>query len=623
MSEHDSPRNEAPAPRDRDVVIGVAFRRSLFVGGGVAVVVGGFLIARAMFDGEEARIAEEFQVEAPGIDTEPAPEVIESSMPFTDQTESWGVDFVRDNGARGAKLLPESLGGGVAIADLDDDGRPDLLFVDGGELLDESAGPRLVVYRNAREADGTPRFDRVEGVPSMPGHGMGLAMGDVDRDGDADVYVSMMGRDRLFRNDSSPGEIRLVDATDVFGVPDDHAWSTAVGFVDIDRDDDLDLVGLCYVDWSPEIDAAVDFRIDGLGRAYGPPTGFGGTVPFLLLNEIDDEGNVRLREVSEARGLRQANPETGEPEGKGLALAIVDLDQDGDLDLVGANDTTANAAWINDGTGRFQERGRRLGVAFDRSGSATGAMGIDVASRSGRSGLETIIAIGNFANEPSSLFIRRPGEIGFFDDAATEGISGPTRRALTFGLLFSDLDLDGVEDLVQANGHLEEEISIVQSSQKYRQPGQVFRGLPGSRGGGFREVPVEAIGDLGQPVVGRGLASGDLDLDGDLDLVLTQVAGRPLVLRNDAARGRGVQVRLDGTPGNRRGIGAELVAIIDGRTVIRRIMPTRSYLSQVEPVAVFGLGDADAIDRLEIRWPDGVVTEVDGPIEPGRVRFGR
>ena len=619
----DSDQGPRRATDDRDAVIGVAFKRSLIVVGFVAVVVVGLVLARGIFQEETVRTAEEFQVEAPEVDLEPAPEVADLAMPFTDRAAEWGVDFMRDNGARGGKLLPESLGGGVAIVDLDDDDRPDLVFVDGGDLLDLEPRPRVVVYRNTQGDDGAPRFERVQDVPEMEGHGMGVALGDVDQDGDADLYVSMMGRDRLLRNDSSPGEIRLADATDLFGIPDDHAWSTAVGFADVDRDDDLDLIGLCYVDWSPEIDAAVDFRIDGLGRAYGPPTGFAGTVPFLLLNESDGEGGRRFVEVAEAHGLRQANPETGQPEGKGLAIAIVDLDQDGDLDIVGANDTTANAAWVNDGEGRFEERGRRLGVAFDRSGSATGAMGIDVATRPGRSGDETVIAIGNFANEPSSLFIRRPGEIGFFDDAATEGISGPTRRALTFGLLFCDLDLDGVEDLVQANGHLEEEISVVQSSQQYRQPGQVFRGLPGDRGGGFREVPVDALGDLGRPVVGRGLASGDLDLDGDLDLVLTQVAGPPLVLRNDAARGRGVQVRLDGTAGNPRGIGAELIATIGDRQVVRRIMPTRSYLSQVEPVAVFGLGDAERIDRLEIRWPDGETTMVDGPIGPGRVRYGR
>lgn len=618
-----------PPPRsgpDRDAVIGVAFRRSLLVFVGIAVVVVGAILARSIFQSEEERTAEAIRVEAPEVDDEPAPEVVDLSMPFTDQAAAWGVDFERDNGARGGKLLPECLGGGVAVVDLDGDERPDLVFVDGGDLLDLEPGPRIVVFRNARAEDGSPRFERVAGIPEMDGHGMGVAAGDVDRDGDADLYVSTMGRDRLLRNDSSPGEIRLADATAEFGVPSDHAWSTAVGFADVDRDDDLDLIGLRYVDWSPEIDAAVDFRIDGLGRAYGPPTGFAGTVPFLLLNQPvgpDGAGGRRFVEVGAANGLRQANPETGGPEGKGLAIAIVDLDRDGDLDVVGANDTTANAAWVNDGEGRFEERGRRLGVAFDRSGAATGAMGIDVATRPGRTGEETVIAIGNFANEPSSLFVRRPGEIGFFDDAATEGISGPTRRALTFGLLFCDLDLDGVEDLVQANGHLEEEISVVQSSQKYRQPGQVFRGLPGDRGGGFREVPLEALGDLGRPVVGRGLASGDLDLDGDLDLVLTQVAGPPLVLRNDAARGRGVQVRLDGTPGNPRGIGAELVATVGDRTVLRRIMPTRSYLSQVEPVAVFGLGDAEAIDRLEIRWPDGGTTVVDGPIGPGRVRYGR
>ena len=359
------------------------------------------------------------------------------------------------------------------------------------------------------------------------------------------------------------------------------------------------------VDWSPEIDAAVDFRIDGLGRAYGPPTGFAGTVPFLLINRQDDDGTTRFVDEAEDRGLRQPNPETGQPEGKGLAIALVDLDADGDLDIVGANDTTANAAWVNDGTGRFEELGRRLGVAFDRSGAATGAMGLDVATRPGRTGDETLIAIGNFANEPSSLFVRRAGEAGFFDDASSEGISGATRRALTFGLLFTDLDLDGVEDLVQANGHLEEEITVVQASQEYRQSAQVFRGLAPGLGGGFREVPVEALGDLGEPVVGRGLASGDLDLDGDLDLVLTQVDGRPLVLRNDASIGRSVQVRLDGPVGNPDGIGAELVGVVGDRRLVRRIMPTRSYLSQVEPVAVFGLAESEALDSLEIRWPDG------------------
>ncbi len=616
----DSPRPSRP---DRDAIIGVAFRRSLYVAGGIGVVVGGVIVARTLLNTEKPREADTQGVEAPVVDTAPAPEVVDLSMPFADMTEAWGIDFVRDNGARGGKLLPESLGGGVAVVDLDGDERPDLVFVDGGDLLEDGPREIVVAYRNVEAADGSPRFERVAEIPTFAGHGMGVAAGDVDADGDADLFISMMGRDRLLRNESSAGEIRFVDATDEFGVPDDHAWSTAVGFADLDADGDLDLAGLCYVDWSPEIDAAVDFRIDGLGRAYGPPTGFAATVPFLFLNERDESGRTRFVEAGEARGLRQVNPETGQTEGKGLALSFVDLDGDGDLDIIGANDTTANAAWINDGTATFEERGRRMGVAFDRSGGATGAMGLDVATRPGRGGEETLVAIGNFANEPSSLFVRRAGEAAFFDDAASEGISAATRRALTFGLLFTDLDLDGVEDLIQANGHLEEEITVVQASQSYRQPGQVFRGLPASKGGGFREVPIDALGALGTEVVGRGLASGDLDLDGDLDLVLTQVAGPPLVLRNDAAVGRGVQVRLDGPAGNPDAIGAVLTATIGDRTLVRRIMPTRSYLSQVEPVAVFGLGDAESIDRLEIRWPDGETTVVDGPVAPGRVRYGR
>ncbi len=617
---HESDQDSRP---DRDAIIGIVFRRSLWIGALGGVAVGGVLLARSFLGPGVTREVDETTVEAPKVDLEPAPEVTDSVMPFTDMAEAWGVDFERDDGARGGKLLPETVGGGVAIVDLDGDERPELIFVDGGDLADAGSGDRVVVFANRDDGAGGVAFDRVEGAtPGIPGHGMGIAAGDIDGDRDVDLYISMVGRDRLLLNESTAERILFRDATDEFGLPEEEDWSTAVGFGDFDGDSDLDLVGLRYVDWSPDIDAAVDFRFDGIGRAYGPPTGFAGTRPFLLLNETSD-GRRRFVEAGMERGLTQSNPETDADEGKGLGLAVVDLDDDGDLDLIGANDTTPNAVWINDGTGHFEERGRRVGVAFDRSGSATGAMGIDVANRPARDGVDLLVAIGNFANEPSSLFVRRAGESAFFDDAAGEGISGPSRRSLTFGLLFTDLDLDGIEDLVQANGHLEEEIQRVQSSQRYRQPAQVFRGIVSADGKGFREVPAEATGDLARPVVGRGLASGDLDLDGDLDLVITQVAGPPLILRNDAAGYESVQVRLDGPDGNPRGIGAVMIATVGDRRMIRRIMPTRSYLSQVEPVAVFGLGGAPAIDRLEIRWPDGGITSVEGPIEPGRHRFAR
>ena len=606
---------------DRDAIIGVVFRRSLWVGGLGAAAVGGILLTRSLLAPSTARTVNETTVEAPRVDLEPAPELTDTAMTFTDMTAAWGIGFERDDGARGKKLLPETVGGGVAIVDLNGDGRPELVFIDGGDLADNTPRDRVIVYANRLNPEGETTFDRVaDGIPTLSGHGMGIATGDVDGDRDVDLYISMVGRDRLLLNESTPDQIQFRDGTDEFGLSKKAAWSTAVGFGDFDGDSDLDLVGLRYVDWSPDIDAAVDFRLDGIGRAYGPPTGFAGTKPFLLLNETA-EGQRRFVEVGEVRGLTQLNPETDSDEGKGLGLAIIDLDGDGDLDLIGANDTTPNAVWINDGTGYFEERGRRMGVAFDRSGSATGAMGIDVSDRPARGGVDTLVAIGNFANEPSSLFVRRADEATFFDDAAGEGISGPSRRSLTFGLLFTDLDLDGMEDLVQANGHLEEEIQRVQASQRYRQAAQVFRGIARGEGSGFREVPAEVTGDLAIPVVGRGLASGDLDLDGDLDLVITQVAGPPLVLRNDAAGFESVQVRLDGPDGNPRGIGAVLTATVGDRRMIRRIMPTRSYLSQVEPVAVFGLGNAQAIDQLEIRWPNGKITLVEGPIESGRHRL--
>ena len=535
------------------------------------------------------------------------------AMPFTDVRTAWGVDFEHNSGATGEKRLPETLGGGVAISDLDRDGRPDLVFIDGGPEASAQTPPHdmVVVYRNVLE-EGEPTLKRQEGVPQLPGYGMGIATGDIDGDGDVDLFVTTVGRNRLLINQSTPGQIVLREATDEWGVPSLESWSTAAGFLDVDGDGDLDLVGLDYVSWSPQIDRDVDYRLDGVGRAYGPPTGYRGTQPFLLIND-----GRQVREESELRGVRQLNSASGESVGKGLGLAFLDIDTDGDLDIVAANDTTANAAWVNDGNGSFTERGIPIGLAFDRNGMATGAMGIDASYFRGDDVLG--IAVGNFANEPTSLFVHRPDFPGFVDDGVLEGIAADSRGSLTFGVLFIDLDLDGYDDLVQANGHLEEEISIVQPSQQYSQRAQVFRNISAfSSGVAFAHIPADSLGDLAKPVVGRGLASGDLDLDGDADLVLTQIGGVPLLLRNDAnTEPRSVRVRLSGRAPNTGAIGAEVLVDVGGRTMRRLVMPTRSYLSQVELPLLFGLGTADHADRILVRWPDGSTTAIDGPIEPG------
>ena len=612
--ERSSPRRKA----GRDDVIGRAFWRSLmvFVLLGIVVAIG---VTTYRYLGiEPEREADESAVELPS-----GPSAVDRSvevpMPFAEVSKAWGIDFVHDSGATGEKLMPETLGGGVSIADLDGDERPDLIFVDGSQPVDAVAPayPMLVIYRNVVSDSGEPVFVRQVSVPDLPGYGMGTSVGDVDGDGDLDLYVTVLGQDRLLLNQSADGEIVLVDATEAWRIPVESGWGTAAGFADLDGDQDLDLVGLEYIAWTPEIDREVDFRLDGIGRAYGPPTGFKGTRPILLVNEGDG-----FRSVAEERGLIQMNSATGQPVGKGLGLGIVDLDADGDLDLVGANDTTANAAWINDGAGHFTESGMQMGIAFDRNGMATGAMGIDTSNYRGDGMLA--VAIGNFANEPTSLYVHRPGFPGFVDEGVLEGIAADTRPSLTFGLLFADLDLDGREDLIQANGHLEDDIAIVQPSQAYRQPAQVFRNVSDPAGGGraFARVPSDQLGELVTPVVGRGLASGDLDLDGDLDLVITQIDGPPLVLRNDThAEPPSLRVRLRGRAPNVQAIGAKVVATVGDRRCIRTVMPTRSYLSQVEEALLFAVPEAGRIDRIEIRWPDGTTSMQDGPFEGPDVTF--
>ena len=537
----------------------------------------------------------------PGLGDETAPAPMRATaavavppLPFTDVTASAGVDFVHYNGAYGERLLPETMGGGVAFFDYDNDGDADLLLVNSTNWPWQPAvNATSRLYRNR----GNGSFDDAteETGLGLRLYGMGVAVGDYDGDGFVDVFVTALGENRLLRNIAGK---RFEDVTTAAGVAGSaEAFSTCAAFFDYDGDADLDLFVCNYVAWSPAIDRAVDFRLTGIGRAYGPPTDFPGTNSQLYRND-----GGAFTDVSAAAGIHVANPATGEPAGKALAARPLDVDGDGTLDLAVANDTVRNFLFHNQGDGTFRETGTATGFAFDTTGSATGAMGIDAARYDNDAKLG--IAIGNFAGEMSSFYVVRPGESVFTDDAIVAGIGAPSRRALTFGLAFFDADLDGRLDLLATNGHVEPEIARVQASQRYAQPAQLFWNCGAGCSGSYARA--DATGALATPRVGRGLAYADIDGDGDLDLTITQAGGPAALLRNDQALGHNsLRVLLRSEGANRHAIGATVTVTAGDQRQTQIVMPSRSYLSQVELPVTFGMGAATQVEKLEVRWPDG------------------
>ncbi|MCY4143802.1 MAG: CRTAC1 family protein [Gammaproteobacteria bacterium] len=517
---------------------------------------------------------------------------------FSDVTQLSGISFRHVNGATGERLLPETMGGGVAFLDVENDGDQDLIFVNSKNWpWNESSttDERSVLYVN--RGDGSFN-NRSSPILERPLYGMGIAVGDFDGDGFVDVFLTAVGKNRLLRN--MEGE-RFVDVTDSMQVGgSDNAWSTCATFVDYDNDGDLDLFVCNYVEWSRERDQEVDYRLAGIGRAYGPPTDFAGTNSYLYRND----GDV-FTDVTSSSGVEVFNDSTGNPVGKGLAVVVVDVNDDSWPDFVVANDTVRNFAFVNQGDGTFVEAGIELGIAFDTSGLATGAMGIDAAHYANTSSVA--IAIGNFSNEMSSFFVRPEGQNSFSDDAIVSGIGAPSRRALTFGLVFIDYDLDGRSDIFAANGHVEPEINRVQSSQHYAQSPQIWWNC----GSDCRRpyISVEADADTwGRPLSGRGVAYADIDGDGDLDVVVSQVGDVPVLLRNDTeSAGSWVRISLRQPPPNVYALGAKVVLKTNLESQIRHVSPTRSYLSQVELPVTFGLGPSEEIIELSVHWPDGTV----------------
>lgn len=516
-----------------------------------------------------------------------APQKSGPGFRLTDVTAQAGIQFHHNSGAYGGKLLPETLGSGCAFLDYDGDGWQDILLVNG---MDWPGHKRrrttLGLYHNNRDGTFTDVTRRAGLDIEM--YGMGVAAADYNNDGFPDIYITCVGQNHLFKN---TGRGTFVDVTQASGLGGRQALSTSALWFDFDRDGHLDLFVCNYVKWSAEHD--VFCSLDGKHKSYCTPEAYRGETCWLFRNR----GNGTFEDVTARSGIFDSSS-------KSLGAALLDYDENGWPGLLIANDTQPNKLYRNLRNGTFEEVAVRAGLAFSAEGKARAGMGVDVADfdNSGKPG----IAITNFDNEMIGLY--RAAGPGVYQDVATQaGVGLPSRNTLGFGCLFLDADLDGLLDLVVANGHIDETVRNIRGNVGYAQPPQLFLN---QGNGAFRDATSEAGGGFEQPKVGRGLACGDFDRDGDLDILLTTNNGPACLYRNDQLGGnRSIRFHLVGTKSNRDAIGARVHISAGGASQSRLVKSGSSYLSQPELPLTFGLGKRDHIESLMIEWPSGRTEE--------------
>ncbi len=534
------------------------------------------------------------------IDAFAAPSAQTRALGFrlVDVTAQSGIRFRHNSGAYGGKLLPETLGAGCAFLDYDRDGWQDILLVNGadwpGHKREHKSEPStLKLYRNNR--NGTFSDVTHSAGLDVEMYGMGVAVGDYDNDGYPDILITCVGQNRLFKN---TGKGTFVDVTKSSSLGGRQALSTSALWFDFDRDGLLDLFVCNYVKWSPEHD--VFCSLDGKHKSYCTPEAYRGETCWLFRNR----GNGTFEDVTATSGIFDSSS-------KSLGVAMLDYDRDGWSDLLVTNDTQPNKLYRNQRNGTFKDVAVDAGIAFSAEGRARAGMGVDVADfdDSGNSG----VAITNFDNEMTGLY--RLSESGNYVDVATQsGVGLASKDKLGFGCVFLDADLDGALDLAVVNGHIDDTVRNV-SGVGYAQPPQLFLN---SGKGTFVDVAAAIGGGFSQPKVGRGLAYGDFDRDGDLDLLITTNNGPAYLYRTDQTAGnKCIRIRLVGTKSNRDAIGASLKIFYgasngasDGTTSQSRLVKGgSSYLSQSELPVTFGLGKRDKVDRLVIQWPSGRTEE--------------
>ena len=517
---------------------------------------------------------------------------LRSTMPFVDVSDESGVRFTHVNGAQGQLLLPEVIGAGGALFDFDNDGDFDLLLVQGG-IADGVAGMETTrLFRNDTPGPGRPlRFVDVteRSGAGVRGIGMGLATGDIDNDGYVDLYITALGPNHLLRNNRN-GTFSDITAR---SHSDDPRWGTSATFFDYDNDGRLDLFVTNYVRFAPDMKRACYSAASA--RDYCNPAVYDPVTSSLFHNE----GNGVFSDVSARAGITGAAA-------RGLGVIAADVDGDGWVDIYVANDGDPNQLWINKrGSARFEDEALIRGVALDRMGRTQGSMGIDLADVDGDGDEDLFIT--NLDNE-GNTFYRNQGR-GIFEDRTSE--AGLFRLGLTgFGARFIDYDNDGWLDLALVNGAVRQLTSQIRAGDAIplRQPSLLFHNERGTR---FSDATA-AGGDVFAALqVGRGLLAGDLDNDGDIDLVITNNGGRARVLRNDAGNGHWLGIRA--IDHGRDALQARvLLARGSGGPVLRRVHTDGSYCSAGDPRVVFGLGEDRSPQRVRVEWPGGQSEEFAG-----------
>ncbi len=505
------------------------------------------------------------------------------SFDFVDQAGTSGLEFDHDHGGSGEKYYIETMGSGVCLLDYDNDNDLDIYFCQGAplpgwdkaiqlenKLFQNNGGTWIDVSQKAGVADES--------------YSLGCACGDVDNDGDTDLYVTNFGPDKFYLNN---GDGTFSDQTNVSGLKND-SWASSAVFFDMDHDGWLDLYVTNYVEFSTNKNPWCGDRQSGR-RAYCDPDIFKG-VPDKLFRNL---GHGSFQDISKEAGISNHR-------GKGLGVVPGDIDGDGDLDLYVANDKVMNNLYINDGQGGFSEDALFAGVGYNENGRAEAGMGVDFADVNQDGWLDLFVT--NFSGESNTLYINDKSG-SFVDQTFLAGLGQPSLNYLGFGTKFIDLNYDGYQDIFVVNGHVIDNIHHFNKDYSHAQKKQIFIG-DGS--GAFSEISSDKIGDARNPSVGRGAAFGDLDNDGDIDIVISNNNGPAnLLIRSGKPEANWIGFDLAGAESNRDAIGTRIKIEANGFSQFKYVNPGGSYLASNDKRVLFGLGTHSKVNKITIDWPSG------------------